>query len=378
MQPAPWVVRFVGTMRSETPIDSVTAGAYTIPTDAPESDGTLAWDSTTLVLAEIEAAGRKGLGYTYCDAVAAEFIRTRLAKVLQGRAAFAIEEAWTAMAVAVRNIGRPGLVACAISALDLALWDLKARLLDLPLSTLLGRARDRVCVYGSGGFTSYDDRQIADQLTGWAGQGCAAVKMKVGREPGRDLARVDVARNAIGSGVELFVDANGAYGRKEALKFAKEFAERGAVWFEEPVSSDDLAGLQLIRDNGPSGMDIAAGEYGYTPFYFRQMLEAGAVDVLQADATRCGGATGFMRAAALCDAFSVPLSSHCAPAAHVAVAATAPRLLHMEWFHDHVRIEEMLFDGAPRVLHGFIAPDLSRPGNGLAFRRADAERFKTR
>ncbi|MGH6890438.1 MAG: enolase C-terminal domain-like protein [Rhizomicrobium sp.] len=361
--------------RAQAAISKISAGAYTIPTDSPESDGTIAWDSTTLVLAEIEAGGAAGMGYTYCDGAAAGLISKKLAEVLKGRDAFAIEAAWTAMADAVRNIGRPGITACAISALDTALWDLKARLLDVPLATLFGPARERVPVYGSGGFTSYTDRQIADQLSGWAAQGCSWVKMKVGREPARDAARVDVARRAIGAQVGLFVDANGAYARKEAVAFADLFAERGVTWFEEPVSSDDLEGLRLLRDRAPAGMDIAAGEYGYTPFYFKNMLAAGAVDVLQADATRCGGYTGFFRAAALCDAFAIPLSSHCAPALHLPATVAAPRLRHMEWFHDHVRIEQRLFDGAPQVREGAIAPDPARPGNGLAFRRADAERY---
>ncbi|MGH6876596.1 MAG: enolase C-terminal domain-like protein [Rhizomicrobium sp.] len=360
----------------ETSIDRVTAAAYKIPTDSPESDGTLAWDSTTLVVVEIDAGGRTGLGYTYCHSVAARLIHDKLAQVLKNRDAFATEWAWTAMAAEMRNIGRSGVAACAISALDIALWDLKARLLDVPLASLLGIARERVQVYGSGGFTSYSDKQLADQLSGWVEQGCTAVKMKVGREPGRDMARVDAARNAIGPHVELFVDANGAYARKQALNFAEEFIRRGIVWFEEPVSSDDLAGLHLLRDRAPPNMDIAAGEYGYTPFYFRRMLEAGAVDVLQADATRCGGITGFLRAAALCDAFSIPLSSHCAPSAHLPATASAPRVRHMEWFHDHVRIEHMLFEGGPHVKDGHVAPDLSRAGNGLAFRRAAAKRYE--
>jgi L-alanine-DL-glutamate epimerase-like enolase superfamily enzyme len=360
----------------ETSIGRVSAAAYEIPTDSPESDGTLAWESTTLVVVEIEAGGRTGLGYTYCDATAARLIHSKLAQVLEKRDAFAIEGACTAMATSVRNIGRPGVAACAISALDIALWDLKAQLLNVSLASLLGIAREDVRIYGSGGFTSYSDKQMCDQLSGWVEQGCTAVKMKVGREPERDLARVGVARTAIGPEVELFVDANGAYARKQALNFAEEFIRHGIVWFEEPVSSDDLAGLHLLRDRAPPNMDIAAGEYGYTPFYFRHMLEAGAVDVLQADATRCGGITGFLRAAALCDAFSIPLSSHCAPSAHVAAAASAPRVRHMEWFHDHVRIEQMLFDGAPHVREGHIAPDLSRSGNGLAFRGADAKRYE--
>jgi len=349
--------------------------AYTIPTDAPESDGTLEWDRTTLIAAEVQAGGETGLGYTYCHSAAVPLIARTLAPEIQGYDAFAIEEAWSAMVRVVRNIGWPGVAACAISAVDIALWDLKARLLDLPLAILLGPARTRVAVYGSGGFTSYSNEKLGDQLSGWVQEGCAFVKMKVGREPDKDASRAEAARKAIGN-AQLFVDANGAYSRKQALALADAFSDLGVTWFEEPVSSDDLDGLHLIRDRAPAGMDIAAGEYGYTPFYFRRMIDAGAVDVLQADATRCGGISGFLRAAALCDAFQIPLSSHCGPAIHLHPACAAPRLRHMEWFHDHVRIERMLFDGAPRLRDGYVEPDLSRPGHGLVFRKADAERFR--
>jgi len=360
---------------ADVPIVQVRTSAYVIPTDAPESDGTAAWNSTTLVIAEIEAGGRTGLGYTYADRSAAEFIRRVLAPELQNREAFAIERHWSAMNAAVRNIGRPGIAACAISALDIALWDLKARLLGISLANLLGPARDSVPVYGSGGFTSYDNARLRGQLAGWVEEGCAFVKMKIGREPARDVARVGVAKAAIGDAA-LFVDANGGYTRKQALAFAEQFADYDVRWFEEPVSSDDLGGLRLLRDRAPGTMDIAAGEYGYTPYYFHTMLAAGAVDVLQADATRCGGITGFLRAAALCDGFQIPLSSHCAPAAHLAAAAAAPRLAHMEWFHDHVRIEHMLFDGAPTLRNGRISPDWSAPGHGLVFRRSDATPYE--
>jgi L-alanine-DL-glutamate epimerase-like enolase superfamily enzyme len=252
---------------------------------------------------------------------------------------------------------------------------LKARLLDLPLCRLLGMARECAPVYGSGGFTSYDDRQLQGQLGGWAEQGFGMVKMKVGREPQDDPARVATARKAIGDRARLFVDANGAYSRKQALRMAQAFAEYEVAWFEEPVSSDDREGLRLLRDRGPAGMDIAAGEYGYDSWYFRRMLEAGAVDVLQADATRCAGITGFMQASALCQAFQVPLSGHCAPSIHAHPACAAPPLRHIEYFHDHVRIESMLFDGALTARDGALHPDLSRPGFGLEFKRADAERY---
>jgi L-alanine-DL-glutamate epimerase-like enolase superfamily enzyme len=275
----------------------------------------------------------------------------------------------------VRNLGRQGICATAISAIDAALWDLKARLMDVPLVRLIGAARDAVPIYGSGGFTSYAIERVAEQLGGWVAQeGCRYVKMKVGSDPARDLERARAARAAI-DGAELFVDANGAYTRKQALWFAERFAELGVTWFEEPVSSDDLAGLRFMRDQGPPGMEIAAGEYGYETDYFRRMLEAGAVDVLQADATRCGGITGFLRAAALADACMLPLSAHTAPALHLHVCCAAPRLRHIEWFHDHVRIERMLFDGAPVPARGMIRPDLTRPGHGLELKRAEMARL---
>ena len=230
-------------------------------------------------------------------------------------------------------------------------------LLDQPLASLLGRIRDRVPIYGSGGFTSYDDRRLAKQLAGWVeNDGCRWVKMKIGAEPDRDPVRVAAAKAAIG-GASLFIDANGAYSMRQAQHFAELFAAGQDVrWFEEPVSSDDLPGLRRLRDTAPAMVEIAAGEYGYTIDYFHRMLAAGAVDVQQADATRCGGVTGFLRAATLCEAWHVDLSAHCAPALHRHLGCAVPGFRHVEWFHDHARIEQMLFDGAPVPKDGAIAP----------------------
>ncbi|HEX3405919.1 MAG TPA: enolase C-terminal domain-like protein [Caulobacteraceae bacterium] len=354
----------------------VRAEAFVIPTDAPEADGTLEWNSTTLVVAEVGAGDAAGLGYTYEAAAAARVIADVLGPAVVGKSALDVPAAWDAMRAAVRNIGSRGVAACAISAVDNALWDLKARLLGVSLGDLLGRRREAVPVYGSGGFCNYDDGRLRDQLGDWVNaDGCRWVKMKIGRDAEADVARTASARAAIGDAAGLFVDANGAWTPKQALCFAERTERQRISWFEEPVSSDDLEGLALVRARAPAGMDVAAGEYGYDPFYFRRMLAAGAVDVLQADATRCLGITGFLRAADLADAWNLPLSSHCAPAIHLAAACAAPRLVHMEWFHDHVRIEAMLFDGAPKLRDGMAAPDRSRPGNGLEFKRADAERF---
>src|SRR5579884_2436839 len=256
----------------EVSIETIDVSAYKIPTDAPESDGTYAWDATTLVVVEASAGGKRGIGYTYADTATARLTGDMLAKVVQGRNAMDIPGCWAAMVHAIRNLGRPGIASMAISAVDVALWDLKGRLLDLSLVDLLGAVRDAVPVYGSGGFTSYSIGQLQAQLRGWVGQGIPRVKMKIGTHPADDLGRVRAARDAIGPDAALYVDANGAYSRKQALAQAQAFREYGVVWFEEPVSSDDLDGLHLIRDRGPAGMDIAAGEYGYDLWYFRHML----------------------------------------------------------------------------------------------------------
>jgi len=356
-------------------IDRLLASAYRIPTAEPESDGTFEWDSTTLVLVELSAGDAIGIGYTYADVATASVIQEHLAGAILGRDPMAVPAAWEAMRHAVRNVGRPGIASAAIAAADNAFWDLKAHLLGVPLVTLLGAVRDSVPVYGSGGFTSYSLDQLREQLGAWVKDGIRRVKMKVGREPTADVERVRVAREAIGGTAELYVDANGAYSRKQALAFAERFAGHGVSWFEEPVSSNDLDGMRLIRDRAPPGMDIAAGEYGYDLVYFRRMLEGGAVDVLQADATRCAGMTEFLRVGALCAAHGIPLSAHTAPALHVHVCCALPNVRHIEYFADHVRIEQMLFDGARVPIDGSLRPDLSRPGLGLELKRGDAARY---
>ena len=351
------------------------ASAYTVPTDKPESDGTFAWDKTTIVVAEVDAGGQTGLGYTYADKSVVEVIHGTLATTLEGRDAMDIPAAWQQMRRAVRNLGSSGLAACSISALDAALWHLKAKLLGLPLALLLGRMRDKVPIYGSGGFCSYTDAELTEQLGGWVGRdGCTAVKMKVARDPSRDPRRVHAARAAIGE-AELFVDANGALSPRQAIHFARSIEDQGICWFEEPVTSGDLAGLRFVREHVPDTVDVAAGEYSFVPDDVRDMLAAGAVDVQQADATRCLGITGFLRAAALSDTFHTDFSAHCAPALHLHPACSAERLRNLEWFHDHVRIEHLLFNGAPKPQGGAIYPDLARPGLGLEFKRKDAERY---
>ena len=356
-------------------VEKVDVTAYTIPTDAPEGDGTLKWDSTTLIVCEIHAADEVGLGYTYGDQATALVAHHLAKKCLLHQTVFDIPGLHAEMLAQVRNDGSSGIASMAISALDVALWDLKAKLLKCSIVDLLGAARTGVVAYGSGGFTTYSNQQLASQMSGWVSDGLKNVKMKVGAEPARDIDRVRTAREAIRASTNLFVDANGAFNAQQAIAFAKEIEQFNIAWFEEPVSSDDLAGLRRVRERTPDVMEVAAGEYGYDSQYFRRMLEAEAVDVIQLDATRCKGFTGFLEAAAVAASFGCPISAHCAPSLHMHIGCAVPQFRHVEYFHDHARIEAMLFDGFIPPKDGELAPDRSRQGMGLVFKRPDAERF---
>jgi len=359
-------------------VSAVRAAAYEIPTDQPESDGTLEWSSTVLVVVEADAGGQTGLGYTYAHKSVASLVQSLLADTVVGRGVDDVRGSWTAMVRAVRNLGTTGLAAMAVSAVDNALWDLKARVHGMSLVDLLGGAYDTVPIYGSGGFTSYDDRTLAAQLAGWVERGIPRVKLKIGRHPSDDRHRLEVARKAIGDDTALFADANGAYSVSRAVEWAHVLrGEFGAEWFEEPVSSDDLAGLRAVRDRRPGGLDVAAGEYLPNPWAAEAMAAAEAVDCLQLDVTRCLGITGFLDAAAIAAAHQLDVSAHCAPQQSVHACTAIERLRHLEWFHDHTRIESMLFDGAVEPeAGGVLRPRRDRPGNGLCLRASDAERFR--
>ncbi len=345
-------------------VEALDVFARTIPTDEPESDGMLEWDSTTIVVVQAHADGAVGVGYTYTHDAAARLIDDKLAPLVRGADLDDLAPIWQELGRQLRNIGRPGIGFMALSAVDIALWDLKARLLDVPLVDLLGAVREEAAVYGSGGFTSYSVERLASQLRGWVDEGIPRVKMKLGREPARDPARLDAARAAIGDGAELYVDANGAFSTEEAVEWARRYAGEWRVsWFEEPVSSADFEGLRLVRERAP--LDVAAGEYAFVPADFRNLLEARAVDCLQVDVTRCGGYTGFLRAARLAADHGLDVSAHCAPQASAHVCCAVPRFRHIEYFHDHARVEDIVFDGVLRPVDGALRPDRARSGNGL-------------
>lgn len=351
-------------------VDDIRVTVVQLPTDGPEADGTLAWSSTTCVVVEARSGERTGTGWTYGPAACGRFVSDVLAPEAIGSRVLDPRATWWRMVRRIRNATRSGVAGYALSAVDVALWDLEARCLDVSLADLLGRVRAEVPAYGSGGFTTYDDERTAEQLERWRSWGARAVKIKIGESDGtateRDLDRIAFVHETLGPGVDLMVDANGGYLRKQAVRLARRLPELGVTWFEEPVSSDDLEGLRQVRE--ASDVDIAAGEYGGDLTYFRRMCAAESVDCLQIDATRCGGVTGWSRAVVMADAFGVDVSSHCAPYLHRHLAAATRHLRHVEYFHDHVRLEHAAFEGADPPVDGCLAVSCTGPGHGIALR----------
>ena len=360
---------------TEPHVTAVSATAYTVPTAGPEADGTLTWDQTTMVVVEARAGDAVGTGWTWAPAAAVQVVRDLLAPVVVGRAALAPRAANAAMTAAVRNAGRAGLVAMALSAVDIALWDLGARVLDLPLHAWWGTDPVPVAVYGSGGFTTYTDDQLREQLTGWRELGLTRVKIKIGESWGRceerDLARTALARAVVGDDTELYVDANGGYHAGQAARIGRALDDLDVRWFEEPVSSEDTAGLAYVRSRVRA--DVAAGEYAWTLGDAARLVPV--VDCLQVDATRCGGYTEWFRIAALAAAHGLDVSAHCAPYLSVPVAAATPRFRHIEWFHDHVRIVRELVEGYADPVRGTLTPS-DAPGHGLRLRHPQADRYR--
>ncbi len=367
--------------RTEPLVTSVSSRSYTVPTDQVEADGTLSWDSTTVVAAEVRAAGQAGLGWTYTSGAGGLVIDGELRHAVCGLSVLDVPGAHEAMVRACRNLGRPGVVSSAISAVDIALWDCKARVLGVALADLFGRVTEGVALYGSGGFTTYDEPTARAQLERWTHDwAIPRVKIKIGESWGRcverDLQRVLFARSVVGDPVELFVDANGAYSAKQAVRVGRHLVDAaGVTWFEEPVSSDDLEGLREVKRLLP--LDVAAGEYGYDEVYFARMLAADAVDCLQIDVTRCGGFTSWLHSATLAAAAGVEVSAHCAPNLHAHVGTAVHHLRHVEYFHDHERLDRILFDGLLNPTGGVLTPRHDAPGHGMVLKESDAEPFRS-
>ena len=311
--------------------------------------------------------GLEGLGIGQASPGVRQVVESGLRGVLIGEDPFNIEKLWRDMFRQVRGYGRKGVAFCGVSAVDIALWDLKAKALGLPLYRLLGPCVESVPVYGSGGWTNLGERELLDEMTSYIDRGIRRVKMKVGKDFGQsereDIQRVAAVRSAIGYDAALYVDANNGYYAKQAIYMAREFEQYQVGWLEEPVLADDIPGLAQVRV--ATTIPVAAGEHEYTKYGFRELIAGGGVDIAQPDVGRVGGITEWMKVAHLADAFNLPVAPHSFQLVHLHLACATPNLKVVEYLGIAEENDRGWYTDFPEPKDGAWSPYPDRPGLGL-------------
>ena len=358
-------------------ITSVEPGYYRIPLPVALSDSTHG-EMTVFELNTIrvrDADGAEGVGYTFTcgrNGVAIDALLKRdFPALMQGEDADRIEHLWTWLWWAMHYGGRGGPTVLALSAIDIALWDLKAKRLGQPLWKLLGGNDPRVPCYAGGIDLDYPLDKLLQQTRDNLARGFRAIKMKVGRKRlGEDVERVKAMREFLGEGFPLMVDANMKWTADEAIRAARAFAPYDLGWLEEPLIPDDVAGhVRVVREGG---LPVATGENFRTLWEFKQMIASGGVTFPEPDVTNCGGITPFIKVAHLAEAFNLPVTSHGAHDITVHLLGAVPNRSYLEahGFGLDRYIAEPL-----RIEDGFaLCPD--RPGHGIEFDWAGLEAIK--
>lgn len=320
--------------------------------------------------------GLAGLGI--CTAVGARAILERdLKELLIGQDPLAHEKLWDDMFWRVRGYGRKGLAFCAISAVDIALWDLKGKIFGVPIYKLLGPYTDRVPIYGSGGWTSFTEAELVREQAGYVERGIPRVKMKVAKDFGKseeeDVRRLAAVRKALGDDVEIFIDANNGYYAKQAIRMARRFQEYNVGWFEEPVLADDIEGLAQIARS--IDIPVATGEHEYTKYGFKELISRGGADIVQPDVGRVGGITEWMKVAHLAHAFNLPVAPHAVQLVHLQMALCTPNLKVVEYLGTTEGGDRVWYTEFPEPKDGMWAPYPDRPGLGLELNPASVRKY---
>lgn len=359
-------------------ISGVRLSLYRVPLDAPVSDAKVATgrqhplgDVDVLVARITSDDGLEGLGFAYSKRAGgpALFAHARqLAPLLIGQDPLDTGRIWERLLWAGASVGRQGVAAQAIAAVDIALWDRKAKLAGISLAKLLGRYRSSIRCYDTGGgFLSASTDAVVRSAGAALERGIGGIKVKVGGDPREDIGRVRAVRAAIGDRTPLMVDANQQWDRSTARSVGRRLAELDLTWIEEPLDAYDIAGHASLRQ--ALDTPIASGEMLGAVGDIRRFLEADALDVVQPDAPRLGGITPFRRVMELADEHAVTVAPHFATEIHVHLAAAQPKEGWVEWFDWLAPLwVERLELRAGRVL----VPD--RPGIGLTLSSA-AERW---
>jgi L-alanine-DL-glutamate epimerase-like enolase superfamily enzyme len=322
-------------------------------------------------------AGITGISYSEGAGPVRSLIHDQLSDLIVGADPFETEKLWTNMFWRTRGNGRKGVAFQAISAVDNAVWDIKAKALGVPLYRLLGSAHDRVPVYGSGGWTHYTEKELVREQMSFVERGFPRTKMKVARDFGRaekeDIARLAAIRKTLGDDVTIFVDANNGYYAKQAIRMAAAFKDYDIGWFEEPVLADDIPGLASIAK--AISIPVATGEHEYTKYGFRDLITAGAADIVQADVGRVGGVTEWMKIAHLAAAFNLPIAPHAYALLHLHPAMATPNLMVVEMLDiEWQPMMKWLID-PPHPENGQWTPDPDRPGNGIELNPSAVKKY---
>jgi L-alanine-DL-glutamate epimerase-like enolase superfamily enzyme len=313
--------------------------------------------------------GLEGIGVTYHEVggeATKALIERNIAHKLVGRDPLETEVLWSELTTYLRGVGRKGLLFCALSAIDIALWDLKGKIFGVPLYRLLGGNKTHIPVYASGGWTSFSDEELVASMKSNVDTGYSMIKFKVGVEGGkninRDVIRVRKVREAVGPNVGIMLDANNCWDAATGVQFANRVRELDIMWIEEPVPADDIPGLARFRR--ATDIPLATGEHEYTRYGVRDLILAEAADIVMADGARAGGYTEMLKIAALTQAWNLKFSPHAMENIHIHLVSAAPNAPFLERLTMFEDITAKTFKNVPWPKRGFIdIPDL--PGLGL-------------
>ncbi len=345
----------------------------------PSLSGAKGWDELFVHVSTDEgidgfAPGGRGASVDSIRAV----IEKGLKEALINEDPFDIEYLWNRMFWLVRGYGRKGVAFCAISAVDIALWDLKAKALGLPLYKLLGPYTNSVPIYGSGGWTNLSEKELVEEQLSYVERGIPRIKMKVGKDFGNaeeeDIRRLAVVRKAVGDDVEIYIDANNGYYAKQAIRMAQQFEEYDVKWFEEPVLADDIDGLAMVSKS--INIPVATGEHEYTKFGFKELISRGGADIVQPDVGRIGGVTEWMKVAHLAHSYNLPVAPHAAQLVHLHLACATPNLKVVEYLGILEVGDKFFYTDFPEPENGMWSPYPDRPGLGLELNTEVVKKYK--
>jgi L-alanine-DL-glutamate epimerase-like enolase superfamily enzyme len=340
----------------------------TTPLDAPVSDSSFTIRNSGMVVVRVIVNPElSGYGMTFSVPVA-EYIHRTLKPVVTGRDPVCVETAWNAMRSATRSAGRKGVALLAMSAIDIALWDLRGKILGLPIYKLLGGSNCLIPVYASGGWLSYTLEQTVEEAKKNVADGYRTIKIKIGAEGGKnlraDVKKIEAVRSAIGDEIDLIVDANGIWDASTAIRFAQMVKDCNVSLFEEPVDADDIPGLRRVRET--IQIPVATGENEYTKYGMRDLVLGEAVDVVQCDITRAGGFTEMQKISAIASAWNLRFAPHAWEFAGAHLMSDAPHALYLEKLSIQERIFQKAIFNYPLPRNGFYEiPD--KPGLGVEF-----------